>query len=386
MSDHFRKQTSRVLKAFYTSPQFEQQQQSGSSGRQQPESWRWWNISFLPEVPASFYARQVEDDASFTNAMPRNASDRGDFASAAFYFVAGALGSSSRQDGWARNISASFAYFFSDDAENRDALTAGNLARSMVVCDFEAVTFCRKQQQGGPPRRNLVMSFLVAYAVFVIICTLVESIPVVGLALSPLWKGLALSIFVPGLAFQLAYGVGPACIPMVPTCLMEEILVHLQTMVPIKIVWPDSLQTSAGCIGNATTAQAKQQCMRSCRAEPFYFRSWESSVSWVVCNLATDPVGTCGNGTGDAWPGFLPKFGELEAAMRNHSEVLSGGTDDLWHGHQFCFFATLGQTIPYMFLALGVVLGATQLVKLPFALIAAAVQFLWQAVAYTFTE
>lgn len=76
--------------------------------------------------------------------------------------------------------------------------------------------------------------------------------------------------------------------------------------------------------------------------------------------------------------------------MQNHSEVVvrsyTPGDADLWHAHQFCFFVTLGQSIPYLMVALVVVLGVTQLVKLPFAFLAAAVQFLWQAVAFTHAE
>jgi hypothetical protein len=81
---------------------------------------------------------------------------------------------------------------------------------------------------------------------------------------------------------------------------------------------------------------------------------------------------------------------DLQEALHNHSRVIRESynvTDaaamDMWHGHQFCFFMTLGQSLPYLILALVIVIAAMQLVKLPFALIAAAVQFVWQAIAFT---
>ena len=68
----------------------------------------------------------------------------------------------------------------------------------------------------------------------------------------------------------------------------------------------------------------------------------------------------------------------IAASYTNSSEAM-----DLWHGHQFCFFMTLGQALPYLILGLVIVLGAVQLLSIPFALVAAAVQFVWQGIAFT---
>ena len=84
---------------------------------------------------------------------------------------------------------------------------------------------------------------------------------------------------------------------------------------------------------------------------------------------------------------------ELEGALANHSAVLaetyknlsstSAAAMDMWHAHQFCFFVTLGQAVPYLLLAVVAAMAVLQLLKMPFALVAAAVQFVWQAIAFT---
>lgn len=369
-------QVSKVLKAFYTSPEFQ--------GRASVPPWK-WELSLTPP-PSS--GEEDKSNASFTNSKPRPLDDRNDFASSSFYFVLDNVAKPFVGEDRLRNMTKSFAGFFTMNTADRNALTAGNLLRNTFVCDFEAVTFCHK----GGTRRNLIVSFIMAYAIYMLVMLLLDATTFTSF-LSPLWRSLMFVVVVPGLALQLAYGIGPSCFPMVPTCLLEDVILYVQSIIPIKIVWPNSMQTVPGCLQkNAASMYAKQQCMRSCRAEPFYFRGWESSLSWAVCNLAAEPT-FCQNGTQSIWlwPSFLPRVAELENAMQNHSAVIvqsyvSGDAMDLWHGHQFCFFVTLGQAVPYLILVLGICLAAAQLVKLPFAFLAAAMQFLWQAIAFTHAE
>lgn len=367
-------EVSRVLKAFYTGPAY--------LGKASVPPWKWELALGLDDDDGSI----ADNNASFANTKPRAMDDRSDLASSSFYFVLDNVAKPLMGEGRVSNVSKSFSAFFNMNSANRDALTAGNLVRNTLVCDFEAVTFCHK----GGTRRNLIVSFILAYAFYTLVLVILDATTFTSF-LSPVWRTVVFVVVVPGLAFQLAYGVGPSCFPMIPTCLLEDVVLYIQGMLPIKLVWPNSLQVTPGCLGNATSLYGKQQCLRSCRGGPFYFRSWESSLSWAVCGLAAADPTFCQNGTQSIWlwPAFVPRVGELEMAMQNHSAVIVqsvAGDSDLWHGHQFCFFVTLGQAIPYLFVALAAVLGAFQLVKLPFAFVAAAGQFLWQAVAFTHAE
>jgi hypothetical protein len=287
-----------------------------------------------------------------------------------------------------------FAYFFTMDTRKvpRDAWTMGNLVRNSMVCDFEAVTFCRRKDG---TKKNLIVSFILAYVIYIVSSWILDT-TMITKVISPMWKNIMLLILVPWIGFQMAYGVGPTCFPLVPTCILQDAVLYVQSMMPVKIVWPNSVQKFDGCINllasqNASlneTIMERKDCLVPCRGAPFFFRSWESSVSWLASSLFP---GVWRDPSVFPWPySLLAMPVDLQEALHNHSRVIRESynvTDaaamDMWHGHQFCFFMTLGQSLPYLILALVIVIAAMQLVKLPFALIAAAVQFVWQAIAFT---
>jgi hypothetical protein len=77
---------------------------------------------------------------------------------------------------------------------------------------------------------------------------------------------------------------------------------------------------------------------------------------------------------------FAPRLGQ--ASMR--FQQVAAGTDlDAWHAHQFCFVATLGQSMPWLVLAGMIVFIAGYLLTVPFALLSGFVQVLIQIVCYT---
>lgn len=374
-------EVSRVLKAYYTGPEFQ--------GPVSVPPWK-WEVGLKVPARNDTTALLLQNN-SFMDSKPRPIDERSDFASWSFYFVLDEilspwLGLEALED-----AGRGFAYFFTMDTRHvvdGDAITAGTLIRNSLVCDFEAVTFCKKQSSSAG-RKNLFSSFIVAYVLYLVLSVLLDAMLITRIV-SPLWKNAMLLVLVPWLGFQLAYGVGPTCFPMVPTCLLQDVMMQLQMTVPIKIVWPNALQKYPGCLDNNATVKNKEQCLMSCRGQPFYFRSWESSLSWSLCSILGHKQ--CVDGT-RAFAGqfsWLPSLAELEGAVANHSAVIAASFDnstghgmDMWHAHQFCFFVTLGQAVPYFLLAVVIVMAGLQLVKMPFALVAAAVQFVWQAIAFT---
>lgn len=229
-------------------------------------------------------------------------------------------------------------------------------------------------------RKNLVISFILSFAIYMVITFLLEATMITSF-LGPVWRIFGLTLLVPWMAFQMAYGVGPACFPMVPTCLVQDIMLFVQAMLPVSIVWPNSLQIVPGCASNASLSSSSP-CLKSCRSEPFYYTSWESSVAWATCNVL---VKDCELIT---MPDIVRSFTQLPQAFANHSEVVHKASNnatfmDIWHGHQFCFFITLGQLLPYILILVGMAYAAVQLLMFPVILFSAAMQFAWQAVAYT---
>ena len=131
---------------------------------------------------------------------------------------------------------------------------------------------------------------------------------------------------------------------------------------------------------NATLRQQAKPCMKSCRAEPFLFSSWESSVAWITCNYL---VQDCEN---IPVPEMLTPFTDIQNALSYHASVAKSQDADLWNGFQFCFFLTLGQLLPYAFVLIGLVYSLVQLLLLPVVLFSSGMQFTWQAIAYTHVD
>lgn len=319
----------------------------------------------------SVYMSPTAKDKAFAQSTPRPQDDRKDLPAATFYYVIDGWVGPTLGKSFLDNVTLAAASFFNLDAgvAPGDSFTAGTILKNSLVCDFEAVTFCRKESM--PSRKNLVVSFMISYGIYLGISFLLDATMITGI-IGPVWRIFGLAIFVPWMAFQMAYGVGPACFPMVPTCLLQDVMLFVQQLFPERITWPDSLQLHPGCASSG----GQQPCLRSCRSDPFYFTSWESSISWATCNWF---VKDCDKLV-PMFPDVVRSWTQLPQAFMNHSHIAS---EDLWHGHQFCFFMTLGQLLPYIFLAIGILYALVQIVMLPVIVFSAGMQFAWQAIAYT---
>ena len=88
------------------------------------------------------------------------------------------------------------------------------------------------------------------------------------------------------------FGVSPLCLPMLPTCLMDEVLRLVRFLFPVSISWPESLQAWPGCAGGAPSPTGHTQvglvvagtasCFRSCTQFPFEFGSWIDNTAWIL--------------------------------------------------------------------------------------------------------
>jgi hypothetical protein len=264
----------------------------------------------------------------------------------------------------------------------RDILTARNLAKDMLMCDFESVMLCSRHN------RRIFVSLVISYIFYLVISTLMGF---VGL------KGVANITFylIPFITLWLAYGLSPMCLPMIPTCILSDIIESVQIIMPAKITWPDTLQIYPGCLGpkwydpNATVIPPPQfanitrgssACMLSCRGPPFYFLSWESSLAWITCTFNST---TCVSLE-------IPYSSNFTQHARDYSQVLVSGyntTDfravDTNAAYTFCFWMTIAQAVPFILLALAVVLLAITMLQLPFMITTAVVQCFVQAFVYT---
>lgn len=258
------------------------------------------------------------------------------------------------------------------------------MLHELVACDFESVTLCSRRQ------RNLLVSLLLVLFLFFAGSALLGA---VGLGF--LQGALLLSI--PSMVIYTAYGVSPMCLPQVPTCLLDDLLYTIGTVLPGKIDWPNSLQVYDGCLGPTWIEQERAlaqglprpysaprsdlpgvrngtvDCLLRCDAAPFSFAGWEANAAWIVCGLTPS---TC---AGLEIP-YFPRFRE---AAGNYSAVLSRGVQDEMDGYAVCNGFTLVWVLPYVFLAMGGVFFLLSALSLPLQVATALVQLLVQGLGYT---
>lgn len=283
------------------------------------------------------------------------------------------------------------AGFFSMDrspATGESSYTFAGVVREMLQCDYEATQLCNKT------RRNLAISFVVAYVMYLCVDVVLFQLNARGLSTF-------VYLSIPLATIYIAYGVSPACVPMVPTCLFQDAVSVVQQVLPAKIVWPNALQYFDGCLGptwiELEEARRKGEdppvklpdprypnisigsglCLRSCREDPFHFSSWEDSLAWVACGWDRDVCGLL----------EMPLFPRFQEAALNYSAVLAvahaNGDTDTVNAYSYCFWSTIGLVVPYVFVGIALFFFIEAGVRFVMGILAPTVNVAMQAVAYT---
>ena len=281
----------------------------------------------------------------------------------------------------------------SSNASDDDRWTMGNLLKDSLVCKFDNVMFCGKRSsgEGGDgdvstrTRKNIFVCFVISFFIWYAAGVILSYVPGAGglyvIVYSFMW------VLVPVTTVYISYGVSIACFPMVPTCLVEDVVVILQDILPVQMRWPDALQMYPGCIQQVVAAtnssvEAAAACLKSCREDPFYFYTWEHSIAWIACSF--DAV-SCTSLD-------LPYAPLVREASWNFSSVHANAVAenaagmDVWRAHQYCFFMTLAQAFPWILLGMVVAYTLASILFLPFLLLPATVQFIFQAVSFTHVD
>jgi hypothetical protein len=129
-------------------------------------------------------------------------------------------------------------------------------------------------------RRNILICILIAYVLWAAVAALVSTIQIVG-SIGVLIR-YSMAVLVPVTGIQLAYGMAVTCLPLIPTCLLQDVALGLQGMLPMNLAWPNALQTSPGCIQAAldmrmnasaprfTLRQIQMRCLKSCSSNAYH--------------------------------------------------------------------------------------------------------------------
>jgi len=172
-------------------------------------------------------------------------------------------------DAAARSTMSGFAQGVFNESSVRAFLVDAPYMRmvgSLVRCNFTRVQTCAE-------RRPLLVSVIQSVV-------LIALLIVIGRTLQLPYVEVVLVLLATPIFLYVAYGYSPSCSPLVPSCLMRDLVGIAEALLPPSIQWPDALTTMPGC--------ASVACMRSCTADPVVgFADYSDHLAWALCELGT---------------------------------------------------------------------------------------------------
>ena len=281
----------------------------------------------LPPIDRSFRGTlpQISWNRSWAPAAVVAQNKPGTWASAVFHYVTGQVLGLSRQD---------ISGFFTGSA--RWSLLW--MVESLVQCDLGAAVSCSRH------KRDLIMS-VVLFVLLYLMVQMVASATGFTLLTTVLFYGSPL------LLLWYVYGVAPSCFPILPTCLLADLVAAAEYIAPAAIALPPELLCAGQTLGNAT-------CLRSCTE--FGFESWADTLAFALCDIDArwcEALGRAGAGVSEYESTVGPVFATLQSALLAKSLLFTGnGTaPSRLAAYRICCWVTWVSVLPYLLLAVSLV-------------------------------
>ena len=249
--------------------------------------------------------------------------------------------------------------FFSNTASTN----VFTITTSMLKCDFEAVTYCSSH------RKDLLASAVLLLLLYAVLYYVAGAMGVPYLVTI-----LILSVGFTPLLLWYSYGMAFTCIPMIPTCLMDDVVYTLNTLFPLQVAFPEELQTSPDCLGDSS----KDSCLVRCTDPPVSFVEWRDTLAFGVCYVSPSLCLYLADGIGSS--------DSLSTKLRASAELLARATPSRVNANLFCFGVTFVNLIPvFLLLVVGATVSA-YLLYLPCAFTPKLVALLGQYMVYLHTK
>lgn len=224
-------------------------------------------------------------------------------------------------------------------AENR--WTASYLAESMLFCDLESVVMCTDH------KNDLVTSTLLMVLVYVALSLLCSYLGVS--ALSTLFF-----LAIPVLAVWYSLGVSVRCFPMIPTCLLDDTIASLKSLLPVKASLPRLLVMDG-------------QDLRSC--SELNFTTWEDPLAFVWCDL-----------------GFCESLADTtvfwELSRWNFAQMHAAATGVDADAHRVCASVTAAYAVPVLLVATAALTVCAAAALSLLSMLGPVLGLLWQVVLF----
>lgn len=219
------------------------------------------------------------------------------------------------------------------------------ILETAIKCDLASAVTCSNHD------KDLVMSTVIFLLGYILIVR-----PVcngLGMGFLPILYILSYPWFI----LWFAFGMAPSCFPMLPTCLLSDIITTMGMFVPPSIEFPENLRCD-----DPKGGAMNQTCLREC--SELGFDGWEDPLVFSLCD--TDPrtcqylLSTMPAKSGVEWIDLLAWEPLRDAMMRFHPIVTRTDEVAVRHlaGYRLCTWVTWVTATPILALAaLALVLG-----------------------------
>jgi len=235
------------------------------------------------------------------------------------------------------------------------------ISTTMLQCNFAAVTFCTEH------KKDLVASAILMVILYVIVAY------VSGLIGAPIMGTVFVFFSIPLLLWY-SYGLAFTCLPMVPTCLLDDVVSFLNETFPRQLTVPAELSVADNCLQNSTYSA----CFRPCTEPPMLFFGWRDTFAYGLCSLSVDWCRSLGD--------LIGSRDSLSTSLYSKALVVSTGGDSLLAAMNICLGVTFVNLIPVAILVIVVLTSAAYLLYLPCTVIPRFVVMVAQAVVYTHAQ
>jgi hypothetical protein len=181
---------------------------------------------------------------------------------------------------------------------------------SLTQCDLASTLTCSRHD------KDLLMSTVIFVLLYLAVSTSAS-------ALGVGFMGTLFLLSYPWFILWYAFGMAPTCAPLLPTCLLADVIATVEAVLPRRLLFPANL-----------VCDANQTCLRSCTE--LNFQTWADPLAFAVCD--TDPR-TCRylQALPDSGIALLDEqlWTPARQAMTRFGDVVELGLVDL-AGHRLC--------------------------------------------------
>lgn len=227
-----------------------------------------------------------------------------------------------------------------DDCTAYNRWTASYLVESAVFCDLNSVMLCSNH------RNDMVTSAIVMLLCYVVLSYILSYMGLPGVST-------IIFLALPVIILWYSIGVSPRCFPMIPTCLLDDLLASLKSVFPSRVSLPSFL------VANETK-------LRSC--SELDFASWEDPLAFAWCDM-----GFCDNAT---------DFSVWDVSHWRFSEMSRRASGKNVEAYRVCATVMATNSVPALIAAsVGIGLGAALVISLV-SLLGPVVSLLWQIIVF----